>query len=79
MNAFEEEGCSHVVDDQKIEIFWSFSLNFFFLFSLFSWGLPLLMLSVAAAFIYKERDAKITSTKSNHSAVDVNTSDIHCW
>lgn len=48
-------------------------------YSLFSWGIPLLMLSVAAAFIYKERDARITSLKDNQSVSDVNTSDIHCW
>lgn len=38
------------------------------------------MLSVAAAFIYKERDAKISS-KVNQFANDAkyNSSDIHCW
>lgn len=56
-----------------------FIVYFIFLCSLFSWGLPLLMLSVAAAFIYKERDARISSSTANKIAEDVNTSDIHCW
>ncbi|XP_070491173.1 adhesion G protein-coupled receptor L4-like [Chironomus tepperi] len=47
-------------------------------YSLFSWGFPLLMLSVSAAFIYKERDAKASSSRGNHLAEDGN-SDIHCW
>ncbi|CRK89386.1 CLUMA_CG003140, isoform A [Clunio marinus] len=49
-------------------------------YSLFSWGFPLLMLSVAAAFIYKERDAKLSSklnqlVHSEHNG----SSEIHCW
>jgi len=49
--------------------------------SLFSWGLPLLMLSVAAAFIYKERDAKISSRIINQivDGESSNENDIHCW
>lgn len=38
------------------------------------------MLSVAAAFIYKERDAKISS-RINQFVQDENnnSSDVHCW
>lgn len=58
--------------------------NIYFLFrfsnSLFSWGFPLLMLSVAAAFIYKERDVKITGIQIINQIIhDVNSSDSHCW
>ncbi|CAO1422336.1 unnamed protein product [Diamesa hyperborea] len=49
-------------------------------YSLFSWGFPLLMLSVAAAFIYKERDVKITGIQIINQIIhDVNSSDSHCW
>lgn len=38
------------------------------------------MLSVAAAFIYKERDVKISS-RMNQFAAEQNKSlnDVHCW
>lgn len=47
-------------------------------FSLFSWGFPLLMLSVSAAFIYKEREVKASSSRGNQLTEDGN-GDIHCW
>ncbi|KAL7016201.1 hypothetical protein ACKWTF_009961 [Chironomus riparius] len=72
--------------EQKMgKVFAHYSLLFLFHFSvllfhysLFSWGFPLLMLSVSAAFIYKERDAKASSSRGNQLAEEGN-SDIHCW
>lgn len=39
------------------------------------------MLSVAAAFIYKERDAKYSSKIINQFVHDMtaNENDVHCW
>ncbi|KAG5674120.1 hypothetical protein PVAND_004105 [Polypedilum vanderplanki] len=51
-------------------------------YSFFSWGFPLLMLSVSAAFIYKERDAKSSTSRVNQIAEDGNSNgsnDVHCW
>jgi hypothetical protein len=52
---------------------------FIYLFlSLFSWGYPLLMLAVAAAFKYKERDTKVLSVVASVQTHKLNT-DTHCW
>lgn len=47
--------------------------------SLLSWGLPLLMLAVAAAFKYKEHEIKLTGSQVlDQLAHDVATGS-HCW
>jgi hypothetical protein len=50
------------------------------IFSLFSWGFPLLMLSVAAAFKYKEGEVKISGAQVIAEIVhDINYNNNHCW
>ncbi|XP_055610401.1 adhesion G protein-coupled receptor L1-like [Uranotaenia lowii] len=48
-------------------------------YSLLSWGFPLLMLGVAAAFKYKERDVKITGAQVIAQIVHDLNGDSHCW
>lgn len=48
-------------------------------YSLLSWGFPLLMLGVAAAFKYKERDVKITGAQVIAQIVHDLNADSHCW
>lgn len=53
--------------------------KFYFFYSLLSWGLPLLMLAVAAAFKYKEHEIKLTGSQVlDQLAHDVATGS-HCW
>ncbi|XP_053695644.1 cadherin EGF LAG seven-pass G-type receptor 1-like [Sabethes cyaneus] len=48
-------------------------------YSLLSWGFPLLMLGVAAAFKYKERDVKVTGAQVIAQIVHDLNGDSHCW
>lgn len=50
--------------------------------SLFAWGFPLLMITVAAAFINKEHDAKLNIRSVNNLTNERhnnNSSNFHCW
>ncbi|XP_052865401.1 adhesion G protein-coupled receptor L1-like isoform X1 [Anopheles cruzii] len=48
-------------------------------YSLISWGFPSLMLGVAAAFKYKERDIKISGAQVIAQIVHELNGDNHCW
>ncbi|XP_055638046.1 latrophilin-like protein LAT-2 isoform X2 [Toxorhynchites rutilus septentrionalis] len=48
-------------------------------YSVLSWGFPLLMLGVAAAFKYKERDVRITGAQVIAQIVHDLNGDSHCW
>ncbi|XP_058824791.1 latrophilin-like protein LAT-2 [Topomyia yanbarensis] len=48
-------------------------------YSLLSWGFPLLMLGVAAAFKYKERDVQVSGAQVIAQIVHDLNGDSHCW
>ncbi|XP_058453434.1 latrophilin-like protein LAT-2 [Malaya genurostris] len=48
-------------------------------YSLLSWGFPLLMLAVAAAFKYKERDVQVSGAQVIAQIVHDLNGDSHCW
>ncbi|XP_035796044.1 latrophilin-like protein LAT-2 [Anopheles albimanus] len=48
-------------------------------YSIISWGFPLLMLGVAAAFKYKEKDIKISGAQVLAQIVHELNGDDHCW
>ncbi|KFB43648.1 AGAP001100-PA-like protein [Anopheles sinensis] len=48
-------------------------------YSIISWGFPLLMLGVAAAFKYKEQEIKISGAQLIAQIVQQLNGDYHCW